>query len=306
MVMLDCVGFLIGVCMFKGSYVALVTPMLANGDVDYSSLAKLVDFHIESGTDGIVSVGTTGESATLSFSQHVEVVKATVATVNGRCGVVVGSGANSTAESLFLQNETQDLGIDGFLSVVPYYNKPQQRGMLEHFKVLADAATVPVILYNVPGRTVADMLPDTVATLSEHPNIIGIKDATGDMERLKDMQSKVADDFLLLSGDDATGCEFMNLGGHGVISVTANIVPKQMKMMCDAALSGNITLAQQIDSEIEKLHTDLFVESNPVMPKWALYKMGFIDSPELRLPLVQAELSSKALIEATLHDYHLL
>ena len=292
--------------MFKGSYVALVTPMLANGDVDYPSLAKLVDFHIEAGTDGIVSVGTTGESATLSFSQHVDVVKATVAAVNGRCGVVVGSGANSTAESLFLQNETQNLGIDGFLSVVPYYNKPQQRGMIEHFNVLADAATVPVILYNVPGRTVADMLPETVATLSKHPNIVGIKDATGDMQRLKDTQSLVSDDFLLLSGDDATGCEFMNLGGHGVISVTANIVPKQMKMMCDAALSGNIALAQQIDKNIEKLHTELFVESNPVIPKWALYKMGLISSPELRLPLVQAELSSKALIESTLHDYQLL
>lgn len=304
--MLDCVSFLKGVYMFKGSYVALVTPMLANGDVDYSSLAKLVDFHIEAGTDGIVSVGTTGESATLSFAQHVDVVKATVAAVNGRCGVVVGSGANSTAESLFLQNKTEDLGIDGFLSVVPYYNKPQQRGMIEHFSVLADAAKVPVLLYNVPGRTVADMLPDTVATLSTHPNIVGIKDATGDMQRLKDMQSKVSDDFLLLSGDDATGCEFMNLGGHGVISVTANIVPKQMKMMCDAALSGNIALAQEIDSTIEKLHSELFVESNPVIPKWALYKMGLISSPELRLPLVQAELSSKALIEATLHDYQLI
>jgi 4-hydroxy-tetrahydrodipicolinate synthase len=292
--------------MFRGSFVALITPMLANGDVDYPSLNRLVEFHITAGTDGIVSVGTTGESATLSFAQHVDVVKATVAAVNGRCKIVVGSGANSTEESLFLQNETQDLGIDGFLSVVPYYNKPQQRGMVAHFTVLADAANVPVILYNVPGRTVADMQPETVAILAQHPNIIGIKDATGDMQRLKDTQSLVPADFLILSGDDATGCEFMNLGGHGVISVTANIVPKQMKMMCDAALSGNISGSKQIDDSIVRLHTDLFIESNPVIPKWALYKMGLITSPELRLPLVQAELSSQSLIEQTLKDYQLL
>lgn len=292
--------------MFRGSFVALITPMLANGDVDYPSLNRLVEFHITAGTDGIVSVGTTGESATLSFAQHVDVVKATVAAVNGRCKIVVGSGANSTEESLFLQNETQDLGIDGFLSVVPYYNKPQQRGMVAHFTVLADAANVPVILYNVPGRTVADILPETVAILAQHPNIIGIKDATGDMQRLKDTQSLVPADFLILSGDDATGCEFMNLGGHGVISVTANIVPKQMKMMCDAALSGNIIDSKQIDGSIVRLHTDLFIESNPVIPKWALYKMGLITSPELRLPLVQAELSSQSLIEQTLTDYLLL
>lgn len=292
--------------MFKGSFVALITPMLANGDVDYPSLNRLVEFHISAGTDGIVSVGTTGESATLSFAQHIDVVKATVAAVAGRCRIVVGSGANSTEESLFLQTKTQDLGIDGFLSVVPYYNKPQQRGMVAHFTVLADAAKVPVILYNVPGRTVADMLPETVAILAQHPNIIGIKDATGDMQRLKDTQSLVAPDFLILSGDDATGCEFMNLGGHGVISVTANIVPKQMKMMCDAALSGNIQAAKQIDDGIVRLHSDLFIESNPVIPKWALYKMGLISSPELRLPLVQAELSSQSLIEQTLKDYQLL
>ena len=292
--------------MFRGSFVALITPMLANGDVDYPSLNRLVEFHITAGTDGIVSVGTTGESATLSFEQHVDVVKATVAAVNGRCKIVVGSGANSTEESLFLQNETQDLGIDGFLSVVPYYNKPQQRGMVAHFTVLADAAKVPVVLYNVPGRTVADMQPETVAILAQHPNIIGIKDATGDMQRLKDTQSLVPADFLILSGDDATGCEFMNLGGHGVISVTANIVPKQMKMMCDAALSGNMLDSKQIDGSIVRLHTDLFIESNPVIPKWALYKMGLITSPELRLPLVQAELSSQSLIEQTLKDYLLL
>ena len=292
--------------MFRGSFVALITPMLANGDVDYPSLNRLVEFHITAGTDGIVSVGTTGESATLSFEQHVDVVKATVAAVNGRCKIVVGSGANSTEESLFLQNETQELGIDGFLSVVPYYNKPQQRGMVAHFTVLADAAKVPVVLYNVPGRTVADMQPETVAILAQHPNIIGIKDATGDMQRLKDTQSLVPADFLILSGDDATGCEFMNLGGHGVISVTANIVPKQMKMMCDAALSGNIIESKQIDGSIVRLHTDLFIESNPVIPKWALYKMGLITSPELRLPLVQAELSSQSLIEQTLKDYQLL
>ncbi len=292
--------------MFKGSFVAIVTPMHDDGSVDYVSLAALVEFHINAGTDGIVSVGTTGESATLSFTQHVDVVKATVAAVNGRCTVVVGSGANSTEESLYLQNETQSLGIDGFLSVVPYYNKPEQRGMIAHFTALADAATVPVILYNVPGRTVADMLPETVATLAKHPNIVGLKDATGDLQRLKDTQTLVDSEFLFLSGDDATGCEFMNLGGHGVISVTANIVPRQMKMMCDAALSGKIHEAIEIDASIAQLHTDLFVESNPVIPKWALYKMGLMTSPELRLPLVLPELFNQTLIEDTLKRYHLL
>lgn len=291
--------------MFRGSYVALVTPMLENGEVDYPALQKLVDFHVEQGTHGIVSVGTTGESATLSFTQHIDVIKATVKAIAGRIKCIAGSGANSTAEAIFLQEQMADLGVDGYLSVVPYYNKPQQKGILAHYLALADKATLPIILYNVPGRTVADMQSDVVAELAKHPMIVGLKDATGDLTRLSELQKLVSDDFLILSGDDATGCEFICNGGHGVISVTANIVPKQMKLMCEEALSGNIEAAKSIDKSIEKLHTDLFIESNPVIPKWALYKMGLINSPAIRLPLVLPELSSQKQIEATIKEYQL-
>jgi 4-hydroxy-tetrahydrodipicolinate synthase len=291
--------------MFKGSYVALVTPMLENGEVDYPALQKLVDFHVEQGTHGIVSVGTTGESATLSFTQHIDVIKATVKAIAGRVKCIAGSGANSTEEAIFLQEQMADLGVDGYLSVVPYYNKPQQKGILAHYLALADKATLPIILYNVPGRTVTDMQSDIVAELAKHPMIVGLKDATGDLSRLSELQELVSDDFLILSGDDATGCEFMCNGGHGVISVTANIVPKQMKLMCEEALSGNIDKAKSIDASIEKLHTDLFIESNPVIPKWALYKMGLINSPAIRLPLVLPELSSQKQIEATIKEYQL-
>mgnify|MGYP005992864041 FL=1 len=210
--------------MFKGSYVALVTPMLENGEVDYPALQKLVDFHVEQGTHGIVSVGTTGESATLSFTQHIDVIKATVKAIAGRIKCIAGSGANSTEEAIFLQEQMADLGVDGYLSVVPYYNKPQQKGILAHYLALADKATLPIILYNVPGRTVADMQSDIVAELAKHPMIVGLKDATGDLSRLTELQGLVSEDFLILSGDDATGCEFMCNGGHGVISVTANNV----------------------------------------------------------------------------------
>lgn len=291
--------------MFKGSYVALITPMLENGEVDYASLAELVDFHIAQGTHGIVSVGTTGESATLSFAQHIDVIKATVKAIDGRIKCIAGSGANSTEEAIFLQDQIADLGVDGYLSVVPYYNKPQQKGIIAHYRALADASKLPIILYNVPGRTVADMQTETVAALAEHPMIVGLKDATGDLTRLAEVQKILPDDFLLFSGDDATGCEFMCRGGHGVISVTANIVPKQMKLMCEAALSGNINEAQSIDASIAKLHSDLFIESNPVIPKWALYKMGLIKTPNVRLPLVLPELSSQEQIEATITEYQL-
>ncbi|MET1218659.1 MAG: 4-hydroxy-tetrahydrodipicolinate synthase [Glaciecola sp.] len=291
--------------MFKGSYVALITPMLENGEVDYASLAELVDFHIAQGTHGIVSVGTTGESATLSFAQHIDVIKATVKAIDGRIKCIAGSGANSTEEAIFLQDQIADLGVDGYLSVVPYYNKPQQKGIIAHYRALADASKLPIILYNVPGRTVADMQTETVAALAEHPMIVGLKDATGDLTRLAEAQKILPDDFLLFSGDDATGCEFMCRGGHGVISVTANIVPKQMKLMCEAALSGNINEAQSIDASIAKLHSDLFIESNPVIPKWALYKMGLIKTPNVRLPLVLPELSSQEQIEATITEYQL-
>lgn len=292
--------------MFKGSIVALVTPMTPSGDVDYASLLKLVQFHVEQGTDAIVSVGTTGESATLPVDEHAEVVKKTVEFAEGQIPIIAGTGANSTAEAIELGEMVVGLGVSGLLSVVPYYNKPQQRGMYQHFKAIADATDIPIILYNVPGRTVADIDDETVAQLAVHPNIVGIKDATGDMTRLTSLKSQVPSDFVLLSGDDPTGCEFMLKGGHGVISVTANIVPGKMKSMCEAAIAGRGEEANKIDEQIMELHRDLFIEPNPVMPKWALYKMGLIDSPFLRLPMVEPEESSQSTMNGLLGKMGLL
>ena len=283
--------------MFKGSYVAIVTPMDEQGQIDYVSLERLVSFHVKNGTHGIVSVGTTGESATLPFDEHIEVVKKTVEYAGGAIPIIAGSGANSTAEAIFLSEQLEKTGIAGFLSVVPYYNKPQQKGMVAHFTAVAEATDLPVLLYNVPGRTVADMLPETVAELSKHPKIVGLKDATGDLQRLKETQALVDQDFVMLSGDDPSSCEFLQAGGHGVISVTANIVPAQMADMCNAALGGDIPLATKINESIADLHTSLFVEPNPVMPKWALFRMGLMKSANLRLPLILPELASKNEIE---------
>lgn len=288
--------------MFKGSIVALVTPMTDDQQVDYQTLKSLVEYHIDAGTDGIVSVGTTGESATLPVDEHIKVIKATVEYAAGRIFVIAGSGANSTAEAIELSQEMAPLGIDGFLSVVPYYNKPQQRGLIAHFETVADCTDLPVLLYNVPGRTVTDMLPETVAVLAKHDKIIGIKDATGDMQRLADMRKLVNDDFILLSGDDDTSFEFIKQGGHGTISVTANIAPKLMAQMVSLARTGDFEAAQRINDRLAKLHTQLFIEPNPVMPKWALYRMGLIKSDIVRLPLVTAELANQKIIEQVMLD----
>ncbi len=292
--------------MFEGSYVALVTPMNDQGDIDYQGLKTLVDFHIQNGTHGIVSVGTTGESATLPFEEHIDVVKRTVEFAAGKIPVIAGSGANSTSEAIFLSEQLANTGVAGFLSVVPYYNKPQQRGMIAHFEAVADATDLPVLLYNVPGRTVADMLPDTVAALAYHKNIVGLKDATGDLNRLKQTQALVGDDFVFLSGDDATSCEFLCAGGKGVISVTANLVPSAMAQMCEAALAGDFTRTKSINDGIKQLHHSLFVEPNPVIPKWALFKMGLIESANLRLPLVLPELASQKEIEQVMREAGIL
>lgn len=289
--------------MFKGSIVALVTPMTDDQKIDYPRLKALVDWHVESGTHGIVSVGTTGESATLPVDEHIAVVKATVEYAAGRIKVIAGSGANSTSEAIELSQAMAPLGVDGFLSVVPYYNKPQQRGLVAHFEAVADATELPVLLYNVPGRTVTDMLPETVARLAKHPRIIGIKDATGDMQRLRDMQAVVDDEqFIFLSGDDDTSLAFMQQGGHGTISVTANIVPKALCDMVELALAGQFDQAEKINQRLALLHTQLFIEPNPVMPKWALYRMGLIQSDIVRLPLVTAELASQKIIEQVMLD----
>lgn len=292
--------------MFKGSYVALITPMDDMGNVDYSSLQNLVNFHISNGTHGLVSVGTTGESATLPFDEHIEVVKKTVEFANGQIPVVAGSGANSTDEAMYLGDKLEDTGVAGLLSVVPYYNKPQQRGITAHFEAIADATSLPVLLYNVPGRTVADMLPETVAELAQHTRIVGLKDATGDLQRYQQTKALVPDDFVLLSGDDPSSCEFLNAGGDGVISVTANIAPAEMALLCDAALGGDADRARIIDGELTELHRALFIEPNPVMPKWALAKMGLISTPNLRLPLVLPELESKKIIEDVMRRFGVL
>lgn len=286
--------------MFKGSYVALVTPLLQTGEIDNVSLERLVQWHIEAGTDGIVAVGTTGESATLPMDEHIDVVKQIVRYAQGQVPIIAGSGANSTEEAIFLSKEMAKLSVDGFLSVVPYYNKPQQRGIIAHFEAIASATDLPTILYNVPSRTVADMLTETVAVLAKHPNIIGLKDATGDLARLAETKQAVSGDFINFSGDDASGCEFLCQGGDGVISVTANIVPEQMANMCKAALNADFASAREIDAELASLHQILFIEPNPVMPKWALYKMGRLKDAMLRLPMVLPELNSQKQIEQRL------
>jgi 4-hydroxy-tetrahydrodipicolinate synthase len=285
--------------MFRSSMVALVTPMQVDGSVDFQSLAKLVEFHIENNTSAIVSVGTTGESATLNMDEHCEVIAKTVELVAGRIPVIAGTGANSTWEAIELTRCAQQGGADACLLVTPYYNKPPQQGLYLHHKKLAESVDIPQILYNVPGRTAVDMLPETVKRLSEIDNIIAIKDATGDLNRLADLQSVLVDaEFDIYSGDDATGTEFMLRGGDGVISVTNNVAPKAMAAMCEAALAGNRELAESLNQPLTGLHSSLFLESSPIPVKWALSEMKLIP-PGIRLPLtVFAEEYHQALREA--------
>ncbi len=270
--------------MFRGSMVALVTPMFADEKVDYGSLAALVEFHIENGTSAIISMGTTGESATLEIEEHCEVIRRTIEMVKGRIPVIAGTGANSTKEAIQLTQFASDAGADACLLVTPYYNKPTQEGLYLHHKKIAETVDIPQILYNVPGRTACDMLPDTVARLAKIPNIIGIKEATGDLNRLKEIQSKVADDFEIYSGDDETGAEFMLQGGHGVISVTTNVAPKAMSLMCAAALLGDRESVESMNMLLQGLHKNLFLEANPIPVKWALAEMDKIPRG-IRLPL---------------------
>jgi 4-hydroxy-tetrahydrodipicolinate synthase len=270
--------------MIQGSIVALVTPMEEDGSLDIAGLRKLVEFHIEQGTDGIVAVGTTGESATLDVDEHCEVVKRVIEQVAGRVPVIAGTGANSTAEAIALTRKAKFLGADACLLVTPYYNKPTQEGLYLHHKAIAEAVEIPQILYNVPGRTGCDMLPATAARISEIPNIIGIKEATGNLDRLAEIQALAKPDFLLFSGDDATGTEFCLRGGHGVISVTANIAPRLMHEMIAAALAGDRAKAEAIDAKLAGLHKNLFIESNPIPAKWAAFELGLIKKG-IRLPL---------------------
>tara|TARA_B100000945_G_scaffold145431_1_gene116396 strand:+ start:1493 stop:2383 length:891 start_codon:yes stop_codon:yes gene_type:complete len=274
----------------KGSLVALVTPMEEGGDVDYNSLKKLVDWHIQEGTNGIVSVGTTGESATLDVEEHLNVIKHTVEYVNSRIPVIAGTGANSTSEAIELTEESKKLGADYALLVTPYYNKPNQNGLINHYTKLADEVDIPQILYNVPSRTACDLLPSSVKVLSEHNNIIGIKEAIGSEERINELIeiSSRNKNFLLFSGDDPTFLSLLEKGGNGVISVAANVVPKDISRICSFVVEGRNSEAIILDKKLSNLYELLFIESNPIPVKWMLYKMELIKN-SIRSPLFELD-----------------
>lgn len=274
--------------MLKGSMVAIATPMhegiAADTALDKEAMAKLIEFHIENDTDAIVAVGTTGESATLGTDEHCRVIEEVVEIAAGRIPVIAGTGANSTTEAIELTAAAKQAGADACLLVTPYYNKPTQEGLYLHYKTIAEAVEIPQILYNVPGRTACDMLPETIGRLSHVDNIIGVKEATGDVSRVDTIRKLCGTDFLLVSGDDATTCDFILRGGDGVITVTGNVAPKAMHDMCVAAKSGDEARAREIDGTIAGLHKELFCESNPIPVKWALHTMGLMQKG-IRLPL---------------------
>lgn len=292
--------------MIKGSIVAIVTPMFEDGSLDRDSLRKLLDWHIAEGTDGIVIVGTTGESATVSPEEHCELVKLAVDHIGGRIPVIAGTGGNSTAEAIALTRHAKEVGADASLQVVPYYNRPTQEGMVRHFRAIAEAVDLPIILYNVPGRTVADMANETVARLAPIDNIVGIKDATGNIGRGIELLKMVDESFAVYSGDDPTAMALMFCGGAGNISVTANVAPRAMHELCAAAMAGDIARAVEINNRVLGLHGKLFVEPNPVPVKWALAEMGKMPAG-LRLPLAPLSASfhetvRAALVEAGVHS----
>ena len=271
--------------MLTGSMVAMVTPMNGDGSIDWAGLERLVEHHVGQGTDAIVSVGTTGESATLNHGEHAEVIERTVKAVAGRIPVIGGTGSNSTEESIALTRTAQQAGVSACLLVVPYYNKPPQEGLYQHFRSIAEAVSVPQILYNVPGRTGVDMANDTTLRLSEIDNIVGIKDATNDLDRGADLIRRCPDDFAVYSGEDGTACRLMLAGGKGTISVSANAAPRLMHEMCTAAVAGDEETALQRDGQLRDLHAAMFVQSNPIPAKWAVCQQGLIGGG-IRLPLV--------------------
>ena len=291
--------------MIRGSIVALVTPMREDGSVDWERLRALVNWHVEQGTHGIVAVGTTGESATLGFEEHDSVIREVVAIADKRLPVIAGTGANSTEEAIRLTRDAKRDGADACLLVTPYYNKPPQEGLYQHFLKVARAVDIPQILYNVPGRTACDLLPETVERLAKVPNIVGIKEATGNLERAREIRERCGDDFLIYSGDDATALELILAGGDGDISVTANVAPAKMAAMCQAAVDGDVDRARALNAELEPLHRDLFLEANPIPVKWALYEMGLIDSG-IRLPLVHLSEAAQPRLRETLRSCGLL
>ena len=274
--------------MFQGSIAALVTPMNHDGSLDIASYRNLLDYHIQNKSDGVVVVGTTGEAPTIDFDEHISLIKEAVHFIRGRIPVIAGTGANSTKEAIFLTQEAKNVGVDGALLVTPYYNKPNQNGLYEHYKAINDAVDIPQILYNVPGRTCCDLENNTVIKLSQLTNIVGIKDATGDLTRIKNLKNKVADCFIFISGDDLTFLDYLKRGGHGVISVTANVRPLIMHEICDLVKKEKIKEAEKLNLKLEALHKAMFIESNPIPVKWMLSKMGLIKQ-YIRLPLVELE-----------------
>jgi 4-hydroxy-tetrahydrodipicolinate synthase len=291
--------------MLTGSIVALVTPMDKTGEIDFDALKELVEFHIKSGTSAIVAVGTTGESATLNVDDHVKVAMKTLEYADGRIPVIAGNGANSTSEAILFSKLFANSGISAGLNVTPYYNKPTQEGLYQHFKAIAESSDLPQILYNVPGRTAVDLLPETVARLSKIKNIIGIKEATGNLQRLAEIKALVADDFVLYSGDDETACDFILQGGHGVISVTSNVAPAEMAEMCEFALQGDAEKAQAINAQLLPVHKKLFVESNPIPVKWACAELGLIPTAVCRLPLTTLSEQYRPIVRTALTEANL-
>ena len=294
---------------FSGSMVAIVTPMKANGDLDYDQLNQLLDWHIAEGTHGIVIVGTSGESPTVSVEEHCQLIKSTVERVNKRIPVIAGTGGNSTTEAIELTEFAKKVGADASLQVVPYYNRPTQEGMYQHFKTIAEKVDLPVILYNVPGRTVADMSNATITKLAKVPGIVGIKDATGNLERgtalLAALKAQGSTEFSVYSGDDLTAIFLMLMGGRGNISVTANVAPKLMSQLCEAAMSGDLQKAREIQFKLLAVHQMMFVEPNPIPVKWAMHQMGKI-SEGIRLPLTPLSNEFRAPLEQTLKAAGLL
>ncbi len=287
--------------MFHGSMVALVTPMADDGSVDYPALERLVAFHLEQGTDAIVAVGTTGESATLGFEEHRIVVRKVVQMVAGRIPVIAGTGANATSEAVDLTRWAMEDGADACLLVTPYYNKPTQEGLYRHYRHIAESVPIPQILYNVPGRTACDLLPETVERLADIPNIVGIKEACGKIDRAVEIMRRCGSRLDVYSGEDGIACEMMLAGGKGVISVTANVAPRLMHQMCAAALAGDADKARALDAQLAPLHKALFIESNPIPTKWALMDMGLI-GPGIRLPMTPLSVDCHESVRAAMRD----
>ncbi|MCW5196997.1 4-hydroxy-tetrahydrodipicolinate synthase [Buchnera aphidicola] len=292
--------------MFKGSIVALITPMDEKGKICKNSLKNIIQYHIQNNTTAIVSVGTTGESATLNKNEHVNTVLLTLELSDGKIPIIAGTGANSTSEAIILTKKFEKSGICGCLTVVPYYNKPTQKGLYQHFKAISESTNIPQILYNVPSRTGCDMLPKTVIKLSKLKNIIGIKEATGNLARVHQIKQYVNKDFTLLSGDDLTALDFMQLGGQGVISVTANIAAKDMSNMCSLALKKDFINARIINQKLMSIHESLFLEPNPIPIKWAAWKLGMINNKTLRLPLTTLSMKNKHTLSLALKQSNII